>query len=139
MDFNKVNERNVTKREMNKQESLEQKKAEKKAAKKQEKKEIKRAAAAASVSRMLETKKNISKELRGEQELTGDLLVDGNSGLTKTICKKLFRKSWKKNRENSWLISNEDSSRYIRINMAFIIGCSTCIACCGFYFLFGRS
>ena len=85
LDFNKVNERNVTKREMNKQESLEQKKAEKKAAKKQEKKEIKRAAAAASVSRMLETKKNISKELRGEQELTGDLLVDGNSGLTKTI------------------------------------------------------
>jgi len=84
-DFNKASERNASNREMNKQESLEQKKAEKKAAKKQERKEIKRAAAAASVSRMLETKKNISKELRGEQELTGDLLVDGNSGLTKTI------------------------------------------------------
>lgn len=95
-DFNKASGRNASNREMNKQESLEQKKAEKKAAKKREKKEIKRAAAAASVSRMLETKKNISKELRGEQELTGDLLVDGNSGLTRALAsnvKKAISKS----------------------------------------------
>lgn len=88
-DFNKINEKNVSNREMNKQEALEQKKAEKKAAEKQEKKEVKRAAAAAAVSRMLETKKNISKELRGEQELTGDLLHDGNSGLTRALYSNL--------------------------------------------------
>jgi len=84
-DFNKASEKNANSREMTKQESLEQKKAEKKAVKKQEKKEIRRAAAAASVSRMLEAKKDISKELRGEQELTGDLLVDGSSGLTRAL------------------------------------------------------
>jgi len=72
-------------RTMTKQEMLEQKKAEKKAAKKAEKKQIRKQAVVTSVSNMLETKKNLSNELMGNGQLTGDLIVDGYSGVTKTI------------------------------------------------------
>ncbi|MBR1441306.1 MAG: C40 family peptidase [Lachnospiraceae bacterium] len=85
-DFKGINKQKVQNREMTKADLLDQKKAEKKAAKKQENKQVRRAAAAASVSKMLEAKKNLSSELMsGDRELTGDLLADGNSGLTRTI------------------------------------------------------
>lgn len=78
-------------RQMNKQDQLAQKKVEKKTAKKQENKQLRRQAAATALIRTIETKKNFIREwgdVNG-QNLTGDLLADGNSGLNRAFTESL--------------------------------------------------
>lgn len=88
-NLNQPNEFSITKNEIDRQMSTEekflQKRTEVKAAKKEENKLLRRAAAVAALSKVIETKKNMAKELEDDTQVTGDLLADGNSGLTKTI------------------------------------------------------
>lgn len=82
--FSSLNKSSLEHRKMTKQEKLEQKKAENTAAKKAQHSERRKMAAAASFSHVLETKKNLTNEIMGNGQITGDLLVDGTSGLSKT-------------------------------------------------------
>ncbi|MGO4970521.1 C40 family peptidase [[Clostridium] aminophilum] len=77
--------KNGIEREMTTEEKFLQKRTEVRAAKKEENKLLRRAAAVAALSKVIETKKNMAKELEDDTQVTGDLLADGNSGITKTI------------------------------------------------------
>ena len=79
-----LNARSLERKTMTKQDLLEQKKAQKKAARLEKNKQVRKMAAVTSVSNMLDAKKNLSNEIMGNVKLTGDLIADGSTGLTKT-------------------------------------------------------
>lgn len=86
--FVEQNKSSAQSREMTKKDDLEQKKAERKAAKKGKNKQVRKMAVTTAVSKAIETKKILSKDVVSSvtsDELTGDLLKDGNSGLTKVV------------------------------------------------------
>ena len=85
--FVEQNKEAATHRKMNKQDMLEQKKAEQKSVKKLECRQLKRAAAAAALTNVIRTKRNLGnewKDVNGEL-LTGDLLKYGTGGLGRTV------------------------------------------------------
>lgn len=78
---NKFERQKITRQEL-----LEQRKAEKKEVQRSEKREVRKAAAAAAVSKMLETKKNLQNQIGDMSgQSSGDYMKEGSKGLLQTF------------------------------------------------------
>ena len=129
--FVEQNKSSAQSREMTKRDNFEQKKAERKAAKKGKNKQVRKMAVTTAVSKAIETKKILSKDVVSSvtsDELTGDLLKDGNSGLTKVVtnapvnaAKKLAAKAAKATVKITAQLAKIVATSVIRL-FAFILG-----------------